>query len=63
MGCRPIWYIGLCADETKRFKVELNDVCAGVRYPLAEAGIIESDILEWAKHQSIFNNYYVFNYV
>jgi 3'-phosphoadenosine 5'-phosphosulfate sulfotransferase (PAPS reductase)/FAD synthetase len=58
-NCRPLAYIGFCADETQRFKYELGDwknqdVC----YPLAEEGIEEWQILEWAKNQPIFENYY-----
>lgn len=60
-NCRPIAYIGLCADETKRFKYqvgeenwELGTIC----YPLAEEGINEDLILEWAKHQPIFGDWY-----
>ena len=61
--CRPVAYIGFCADETKRFKYnvgewnpeENQDVC----YPLAEEGIIEDSIREWAKSQeNIFGNWY-----
>lgn len=58
-NCRPIAYIGLCADEQKRFKYEIGDwknqdVC----YPLAEEGIYEYDILSWAKNIDIFNGWY-----
>lgn len=60
-NCRPIAYIGFCADETKRFKYEvrkenweLQDCC----YPLAEEGIEENTILEWAKKNPIFKGYY-----
>jgi len=60
-NCRPIAYIGFCADEIKRFKYNVNqddwkiqDIC----YPLAEEGIDEKTILEWAKNQEIFNGYY-----
>lgn len=64
-GCRPVWYIGFCADEEKRFKYEIgsfNDFSiANYIYPLAEEGIIESDVLLWARKQDIFNNYYLFN--
>lgn len=61
MGCRPLAYIGFCANEEKRFKYTLgdwlnNDCC----YPLAEDNILEDKILEWAKQQPIFNNYYNF---
>lgn len=59
MNCRPVAYIGFCADETKRFKYQIGewenqDVC----YPLAEEGILESEILEWAKGVSIFDGWY-----
>lgn len=60
-GLRPIWYIGFCADEAKRFKVSLFDSEANSRYPLAEQGINEELILEWAKNQPIFNDYYKYN--
>ena len=59
-NCRPIAYIGFCADEEKRFKYEvgsdwnLQDCC----YPLAEEGIEEWQIQEWAKNQPIFEDYY-----
>ena len=58
-NCRPIFYIGFCADETKRFKYEIGewqyqDCC----YPLAEEGITEDVILEWAKTQPIFQGWY-----
>lgn len=62
-GCRPIAYIGFCADETKRFKYEIG----GGRwqkeiycYPLAEEGINEDAILEWAKSNPIFNGWYMY---
>lgn len=59
LNCRPIAYIGLCADETKRFKYDIGDwedkdIC----YPIAEEGITEDIILEWAKTQPIFENWY-----
>lgn len=58
-NCRPVAYIGFCADEEKRFEYsignyEKQDCC----YPLAEEGIIESDILEWAKGQELLKEYY-----
>lgn len=59
-NCRPIAYIGLCADEQKRFKYEVGGgweeqiIC----YPLAEEGIEESTILEWARNNPIFENWY-----
>ena len=57
-----VWYIGLCADEEKRFKAELNDKNAIYRYPLAENNIIEYDIWKWAREQPIFNDYYKYNF-
>ena len=58
-NCRPLAYIGLCADEEKRFKYDIGDwenqdVC----YPLAEEGINEDTILRWARTQDIFDGYY-----
>ncbi len=60
-NCRPIAYIGLCSDEIKRFKYDvgsedwhIQEMC----YPLAEEGINEDTILEWAKSQEIFGDYY-----
>lgn len=62
-GKKSVMYIGFCADEYKRFKYELNDRNENVRqiYPLAENGINELDIWEWAKTQEIFNDYYKWN--
>lgn len=62
-NCRPVAYIGFCADEQKRFKYDIGnwenqDVC----YPLAEEGITETDVLKWAKGVEIFNGWYkIFN--
>lgn len=58
-NCRPLAYIGFCADENKRFKYDIGnwehqDVC----YPLAEEGITEDVILEWARTVPIFNGWY-----
>ena len=57
LGYYVVHYIGLCADEdsriAKRFKSKNTEI-----YPLAEQGIVENDIWEWAKHQPIFNHYY-----
>lgn len=58
-NCRPVAYIGFCANETKRFKYNLGDYLdKDMCYPLAEEGIEESLILEWAKNQEIYNGYY-----
>lgn len=51
-------YIGYCADETKRF--EKRDHTTEI-YPLVKYGINENVILEWARTQSIFNDYYIYN--
>ena len=59
-GCYPVFYIGFCADEEKRFKKK--EVEKGLqRYPLAEFGIYEQTILEWARTEPIFNHYYEAN--
>lgn len=59
MNCRPIAYIGFCADEKRRFKYQLGEWKKGsICYPLAEEGINENEILEWAKTVPLFNNWY-----
>ena len=57
-GKYVISYIGYCVDEFKRYekRVNINEV-----YPLVEFGIYENYILEWAKNQSIYNDYYKIN--
>ena len=58
-NCRPIAYIGFCLDEERRFKYQLGNWEKGTCcYPLAEEGITEDIILEWAKKQPIFSNWY-----
>lgn len=58
-NCRPIAYIGFCLDEERRFKYQLGNWEKGnCCYPLAEEGITEDTILEWAKKQTIFSNWY-----
>ena len=56
-GFYLVLYIGYCADEEKRFtkRTSLQKVEC---YPLVDAGIKEQVILDWAKEQPIFNNYY-----
>lgn len=49
-------YVGICKDEVKRIKEDNNII-----YPLVDYGIVEKDILEWAKLQPIFNDYYKYN--
>lgn len=59
-GRYTVYYIGFCADETKRFKPK--DIDKGiVRYPLVEKGIDESYILRWAAQLPIYNDYYKYN--
>jgi len=61
-GERLVSYIGFCADEDKRFREKLGDrENVESIYPLAEQGIEESTILEWAKTVPLFNDYYVYN--
>lgn len=62
-NCRPVDYIGLCADEKARFKYEVGNITEGqdTIYPLAEEGITEDVILEWARNQPIFEDYYKIN--
>lgn len=58
-GCRPVAYIGFCADETRRFKYQLGNWEKGnICYPLAEEGICESEVLSWARTQPIFMDWY-----
>lgn len=59
-GYYVVRYIGYCADEKRRFDKRLNNQNVE-RYPLAENGIIENDIWEWAKTQPIFNHFYETN--
>lgn len=57
IGYYAVHYIGYCADEEKRFfKRNVGKVTEV--YPLAENGINEGVILQWAKSQPIFNHYY-----
>lgn len=58
MACRPIAYIGYCADETNRIKPSKSQYQI---YPLVEFGIVEDDILEWAKDQPIFEDFYKYH--
>lgn len=62
-GERLVSYIGFCADEVKRFRYELGARDEKVKqiYPLAEEGIEEKTILEWARTVPIFNDFYKYN--
>jgi len=55
-----IHYIGYCADEKKRFEKRKDGTITEI-YPLADFGIYELSILEWAKTVPIFNDYYKYN--
>ena len=59
-GFFVVFYIGYCADEESRFNKRLSARKLEI-YPLVENGINEDMILEWAKTQPIFNDYYKFN--
>jgi 3'-phosphoadenosine 5'-phosphosulfate sulfotransferase (PAPS reductase)/FAD synthetase len=60
LGYYTVAYIGYCADEEKRFSKRAL-FSGREKYPLAEAGILENSILEWAKTQPIFNHFYETN--
>lgn len=57
LGFYVVSYIGYCADEQKRFLKRMTSTKREI-YPLAENNINEIEILEWAKEQPIFNNFY-----
>lgn len=59
-GRYTVYYIGFCADETKRF-VQAQLDKGIVRYPLVDKGILESEILHWAAQLPIYNDYYKYN--
>lgn len=57
LGKDVYFYIGYCADEKERMKNRsFHEI-----YPLAENNIDEDLILEWARENPIFNNYYKTN--
>lgn len=56
-GSYVVYYIGYCVNEISRYeKRNKNEI-----YPLVDFNISEDEILEWAKNQPIFNNYYKTN--
>jgi 3'-phosphoadenosine 5'-phosphosulfate sulfotransferase (PAPS reductase)/FAD synthetase len=59
-GLYIVNYIGYCADELDRVKTERNSRQKNI-YPLVENGIFEDEILEWARQQPIYNDYYKHN--
>lgn len=59
IGYYVVSYIGYCYDEMRRYSRrsgKVNEI-----YPLVENGIIEDNILQWAKTQPIFNHFYESN--
>lgn len=58
LNMQPVYYIGYCADELKRYEKRHNK---NEIYPLVDLGIEENIVLQWAKSQSIFNDYYKYN--
>ena len=58
LGYNTYFYIGYCKDEEKRYgkRSVLQEI-----YPLVGGRVLERDILEWAKTQPIFNDYYKYN--
>lgn len=59
-GCYVVHYIGYCFDERKRYEKRKENGITEV-YPLVDFEICEDFVLEWAKKQSIFNDYYKYN--
>lgn len=56
-GFTNVHYIGFCADEERRFyRIGLNN--GTVIYPIADAGICEDYILDWARHCELFDGWY-----
>lgn len=60
IGYYVVHYIGYCANEERRFNKRLTAKKAE-KYHLAENGITEDEIWEWAKTQPIFNHFYEAN--
>ena len=59
-GFDVVCYVGYCSDEMKRVNAKQNKKYKNI-YPLVENGIVEDEILEWAKNQPIYNDYYKYN--
>jgi 3'-phosphoadenosine 5'-phosphosulfate sulfotransferase (PAPS reductase)/FAD synthetase len=59
-NCYVVNYIGYCADESNRAETKIQQKRKNI-YPLIENNCMEDDILEWAKKQPIFNDYYKYN--
>ena len=60
IGYYVVHYIGYCADEERRFNKRVSAKKLEI-YPLAENGINEDVIWEWAKTQPIFSHFYETN--
>lgn len=56
-GCKPVFYIGYCYDEVKRYAKRKDFEI----YPLVDYQIIEDFILDWARNVPMFNDYYKYN--
>lgn len=56
-GRSVVSYIGYCVDERERYKKRPSNEI----YPLVDNGIIEDDVLFWARGVDLFNNYYLSN--
>lgn len=50
-----VFYVGYCADEKTRYEKRRGKE----RYPLVEEEIREETILQWARREAVFNEYYV----
>ena len=60
LGCYTVFYIGYCVDEKSRYEKRTSLAQTEI-YPLVEFNIEEDTILEWAKNQPIYNDYYKYN--
>lgn len=58
IGLYVVSYIGYCLDESTRY-IKRSGANVTECYPLVQEGIREETILEWAKEQPIFNNFYL----
>lgn len=52
------WYIGYCFDENNRYE---NRNAENEIYPLVDFKVEEKWILDWARKQKVYNNYYLTN--
>lgn len=61
LGNSVTWYIGYCVDEQERYNKRNKTIAIKEVYPLVDFNIVEDTILQWAKTQKIFNNFYLTN--